>query len=126
MVEARLLRILLIECVQWEKHSKAIGDMNSKLTKAHEVIIQCQEMVNILVKEKDHLKVLLKTMALQTHTYVASSIRLEGSFNEALNSINNLEEEVSTLKYDLVETYDLYFEWLKELMDFLYLGMDLS
>lgn len=48
MADVYLLSILLIGWVQREKYAKGIEDLNSKLTKAQEVIKQRQDTVQVL------------------------------------------------------------------------------
>lgn len=126
MVEARLLRILLIIGVQCDKHAKAIKYLNFKLVSAQEVISQFQETIKVMVQKRDNLRVLLKPMALETQTHVAYTSKIKGYFNDSLSFVKRHEEELSTFKDDLVETFYTYFERVKEHASFLYQELDLS
>lgn len=95
MVEAYLLRILLIRQVQYEKHSKIVDVLKSKLIMTREVLTQHQETIRTLVH---YLKVLLRMMAIEVWTHVASDTRLKGLLNEALSYLMRLKEEIFTLK----------------------------
>lgn len=81
------LRIILIGQVQPEKHAKIV---------------------------EDALKDLLKMVILETRTHVASTAKLNRSFNERFSSHKRPKEEISTLKDDLLETFDMYFEQANE------------
>lgn len=72
------------------------------------------------------MKVLLNTVALEAQTHVVVATRIKASLSEALDSIKRLEEEAFTLKGELLETFDLYFEPEKEQVTFLYSGLNLS
>lgn len=49
---------------------------------------------------------------MQTHATIAA--KLKGSLSEAFNSLKRLDEEIYTLKNDLVENSDIYFERAKD------------
>lgn len=46
--------------------------------------------------------------------------------DQTLISQRKLEEEVCVLKYDLIETFEVYFEWDNEQKDFFHPRLHLS
>lgn len=63
---------------------------------------------------------------LKVWAHTSTTNIMKSFLNEALNYINKLNEEISTLKDDLVETADLYFKRDKEHVAFFHPRLDLS
>lgn len=59
-------------------------------------------------------------------THVEEGKRLENSLDEVLKNVNYLEEEVSSLKDDILAAIDQYFKRLREHVAFFYPNLDLS
>lgn len=104
----------MIVRVQREKHNQSIKGLGSKISKVQEIIVQFQEAVRSLEHENSTLKALLKTNMLKVWAHTSTTNIMKSFLNEALNYINKLNEEISTLKDDLVETANLYFKRDKE------------
>lgn len=68
----------------------------------------------------------LKEAKTKAHDFSASKKILQVSLYDILNLKSKLEYEVSELKDDLVETFDIYFEREKEQVALLHSELDLS
>ncbi|CAI8608357.1 unnamed protein product [Vicia faba] len=65
VAEAHLLRIFLIERVEWEKYAKVYDNLKYKHSKVQEALTKLQEVVMTLVHEIDDLKVLFRRVEVE-------------------------------------------------------------
>lgn len=66
------------------------------------------------MNEREDLKALLNWVEIQAKLHVITATELNGSLEEALNSLKRLKEEMFAFTNDLVETSDQYFKRVKE------------
>lgn len=78
------------------------------------------------MKEKEVLKTLLRTVAVEAQTHAITIIKLSDFLDATIKSLKKLIEKMSTLKDDLIETFDQYFEQAKEQITFFYMRCDFS
>lgn len=96
-----------------------MGKLKSKHVIAKENIAKGKELLKELVQERDGLKDTLKNEESNDNYIILSQKSLKESLEVAIYSQKKLEEELSILKDELMDTYDQYFEKEKEQVVFL-------
>lgn len=79
-----------------------------------------------MAKEHDNLRALYKKVASKALAHIKEGKHLERFLEETINSIKYLEEEVLSLKDEVVASSDRYFERENKHVAFFYMNQDLS
>lgn len=100
--------------------------MKSKLVDSQGNFSKGQTIMETLKKENEDLVKKLKEVDLKDRDFSISEKKLKESLEEAIYSKKKWEDEVYSLKDELVDTTDVYFEQANEHAIFLHPGLCLS
>lgn len=94
-----------MERVQRDNHTQTLNELKYKLAISKRNISKGREIVRTMVKEKEDLKENLKTAASKVKDLAILEKIFKESLEGALRSQRKLEEDLITLKDELVDTY---------------------